>query len=252
MNKYLYNLIAAIILGLILLFSTFIVLRWYTKHGESIKVPNIEGKSFYEAISILKSNDLDYLVIDSTFVGNKPPMSVLYQNPREGKAVKTGRKVYITMNAAYPPSVKIPEIIDNSRRQAEIILSSWGINIGQLIYTPDLAKDAVLGIRYKNQDVKPGKLIPKGSTIDLILGDGIGSVITEVPPLVGLTVIEAKAVLDAVHINLGEIIADGPIRDTMSAFVYSQDPMFGSAGKLNEGNTVKLFISDTPVEFRDQ
>lgn len=156
------------------------------------------------------------------------------------------------MNAAYPPSVKIPEIIDNSRRQAEIILSSWGINIGQLIYTPDLAKDAVLGIRYKNQDVKPGKLIPKGSTIDLILGDGIGSVITEVPPLVGLTVIEAKAVLDAVHINLGEIIADGPIRDTMSAFVYSQDPMFGSAGKLNEGNTVKLFISDTPVEFRDQ
>ena len=250
MNKYILNLLYVIALSFVLLFATLSFLKWYTKHGESITVPNIEGKSFYEAINILKNNDLDYMVIDSTFDAKKPPLAILYQNPLEGAKVKTGRKIYVTMNAAYPPSVKIPTIIDNSLRQAEIILNSWGINIGQLIYIPDLAKNAVLGIKYKGEDVKPGKVIPKGSSIDLVLGDGIGSVVTEVPPLVGLTVIEAKAVLEAVHIPMGELIADGPIKDTMQAFIYNQDPMYGSLGKLNEGNTVKLFISDTPVEFK--
>jgi len=250
MKKYILNLFYVAGVSIILLFITLTILKWYTKHGESISVPNIEGKSFYEAINILKNNDLDYMVIDSTFDAKKPPLSILYQNPLEGATVKTGRKVYITMNAAYPPSVKIPEIIDNSLRQAEIILNSWGINIGQLIYIPDLAKNAVLGIRYKGEDVKPGKIIPKGSSIDLVLGDGVGSVVTEIPPLVGLTVLEAKAVLEAVHIPMGEIIADGIIQDTMRAFVYNQDPTFGSIGKLNEGNAVKIFITDTPVEFR--
>ncbi|QQR97716.1 MAG: PASTA domain-containing protein [Sphingobacteriales bacterium] len=249
MSKYFLNIFYASISGVALLFFTIFFLRWYTMHGESIKVPNIENKSFFEAKKILENNNLELFVIDSTFEPKKTPMSVLYQNPIEGADVKKGRKIYITLNAAAPPSVKIPEIIDNSRRQAEIILTSWGINIGNIIYTPDLAKEAVLGIRYKNQDVKPGKIIPKGSTIDLILGDGIGTVITEVPPLVGLTVLEAIAVLDAVHINVGEKIADGPIDDTMNAYIFNQDPMFGSVGKLNEGNSVKLYITSKPVDF---
>jgi beta-lactam-binding protein with PASTA domain len=252
MSKYFLNILYVAILSVVLLLGTMFFLKWYTMHGSSIKVPNIENKSFYEAKRILEKNKLDYIIIDSAFEAKKAPFSVLYQNPLEGADVKKGRKIYITLNAAAPPSVKIPEIIDNSRRQAEIILNSWGINIGNLIYTPDLAKDAVLGIRYKNQDVKPGKIIPKGSSIDLVLGDGIGSVITEVPPLIGLTVLEAIAVLDAVHINVGEKIADGPIKDTMNAYIFNQDPMYGSVGKLNEGNSVKLFISDTPVEFKQR
>lgn len=249
MSKYFLNVLYVGICSVVLLFITMFALKSYTLHGANTSVPNVQNMPYLEAKKVLKKHDLEIYVNDSIFEAKQPPMAVLYQNPLKGTDVKKGRKIYVTINSAAPPSVKIPEIIDNSLRQAEIILTSWGINIGNITYKPDLAKNAVLGILYKNKEVKPGKVVPKGSTIDLIVGDGIGSVITEMPPLIGLTVLEAKAVLDALHINVGEFIADGTIKDTMNAYVFNQDPAFGSFGKLKEGRTVTLYITDNPVNF---
>lgn len=234
-------------IGLILLL--IVLLNLYTMHNQSIEVPEITGKSMFDAKRVLEVHDLDYLVVDSTYDGSKPPLSVLEQNPKKGAQVKKHRKVYITLNASQPPSVKIPNIMDNSRRQAELILESWGLKIGNLIYIPDMAKDAVLGIQLKGKEVKVGTVVTKGTSIDLVLGDGFGNQVTEVPPLIGLTVLEARAVLDAVHLNLGAVEADGPVKDTLKAYIYNQDPMYGMPGQLGPGNTVKLYITDTPVDF---
>jgi hypothetical protein len=75
----------------------------------------------------------------------------------------------------------------------------------EIIFTFQIwQKKLYLGIQIDGKEVKSGKLVKKGSTpIDLVLGDGFGSQITEVPPLTDLTVIEAIAVLDAVHLNRG-------------------------------------------------
>ncbi|MCB9034957.1 MAG: PASTA domain-containing protein [Chitinophagales bacterium] len=249
MSKSLLHIVLILVTTGLLLLATNFFINWYTRHGDAIEVPNVQGMSFYDAKQVLKKHHLELRVIDSTFDKSHKPLSILYQNPLKGAKVKKDRKIYLTINSSNPPSVKIPNIIDNSRRQAELILSSWGLNIGQLIYIPDMAKDAVLGIQMNGKIVEPGKTVKKGASIDLVLGDGIGSQITEVPPLIGLTVLEAQAVLEAVHINLGNLIADGPIADTMNAYIYNQDPMYGVVGALASGNAVKLYITDTPVEF---
>ena len=225
-----------------LLLFTYFGLSWYTNHGDYVVVPGVKGKSFYEAKEELSNYDLDYSISDSTFDESKPPLSVLDQQPQKGAKVKQNRKIYLTLNASAPPSVKIPIIIDNSRRQAELILNSWGLKIGQLIYVPDMAKDAVLNIQVNGKIVKPGTIVPKGTAIDLVLGDGFGSQIAEVPPITDMTVIEARAVLEAVNLNVGQIIAAGPIEDTLSAYVYDQEPKFGLPGKLGENNSVMLYI----------
>lgn len=242
MNKISTNILAIIITGIGLILLLFWSLGWYTHHGEFVLVPNVKGKSLFEAKNTLSDYDLDYMVVDSTFDESKPPLSVLEQQPLKGAKVKENRKIYLTLNASTPPSVKIPNIIDNSRRQAEIILHNWGLKIGRYIYIPDMAKDAVLNIQMDGKIVKPETVVRKGTTIDLVLGDGFGSQVTDVPPLTDLTVLEAKAVLEAVHLNAGLLIADGTIEDTMSAYVYDQEPKFGQPGKLGEGNTVQLFI----------
>ena len=161
--------------GVALLMSTFLCLSMYTKHGEFVSVPDITGKSLYDAKNELSDFDLDYLVVDSTYDESKPPLSVLDQQPRKKARVKDGRKVYLTLNSSQPPSVKIPNIIDNSLRQAELILNSWGLKLGSLIYIPDMAKDAVLNIQVNGKIVKPGLIVPKGTIIDLVLGDGFGN-----------------------------------------------------------------------------
>lgn len=248
MNKFWVTILSIIAAAVGSLLVVFFSLGWYTNHGEFVAVPNVKGKSMFEAKQILNDYDLDYMVVDSTFDESKPPLSVLDQQPLKGAKVKENRKIYITLNAAAPPSVKVPNIIDNSRRQAELILNSWGLKVGSLIYVPDMAKDAVLNIQVNGKIIKPETMVRKGTTIDLVLGDGFGSQVTEVPPLTDLTVLEARAVLDAVHLNVGMIIADGSIDDTLNAYVYDQDPKFGQPGKLGEGNTVQLFIRQNKSE----
>lgn len=231
------------------LLFTFFTLNWYTNHGDYVVVPSVKGKSLYDAKQTLKYYNLEFAIADSTYDETKPPLSVLDQQPVKGAKVKSDRKIYLTLNAAAPPSVKIPMIIDNSKRQAELILNSWGLKLGQLIYIPDMAKDAVLNIQVNGKIVKPGILVPKGTTIDLVLGDGFGSQVAEIPPVTDMTVLEARAVLEAVHISMGLLFADGTITDTLSAYVYDQDPKFGQAGKLNAGNSVNLFIrQQAPIE----
>ena len=105
-----------------------------------------------------------------------------------------------------------------------------------------MAKDAVLNIQVNGKIVKPGSIVPKGTMIELVLGDGFGNQVAEVPPVTDLTVLEARAVLEAVHLNIGMLFADGTIEDTLSAYVYDQDPKFGQAKNLGPGNTVNLFI----------
>lgn len=248
MNKISVTIISIIGSAIGLLLLVFFSLGWYTNHGEYVTVPNIKGKSMYDAKRDLSNYDLDYMVVDSTYDESKPPLSVLDQQPRKGAKVKENRKIYITLNASSPPSVKVPNIIDNSRRQAELILNSWGLKLGNLIYVPDMAKDAVLNIQINGKIVKPGTIVSKGTMIDLVLGDGFGNQITEVPPLTDLTVLEARAVLEAVHLNVGLILADGSIEDTLNAYVYDQEPKFGQPGKLGEGNTVQLFIRQNKSE----
>lgn len=248
MKNTLITILSILAATIVLLFFAFYSLSWYTNHDEFVVVPNVKGKSMFDAKKELNNFDLDYLVVDSTYDESKPPLSVLDQQPRKGAKVKESRKVYLTLNASAPPQVKIPSIIDNSRRQAELILNSWGLKIGQYIYIPDMAKDAVLNIQINGKIVKPGLVVPKGTTIDLVLGDGFGNQITEVPPLNDLTVLEARAVLEAVHLNLGLVLADGQITDTLGAYVYDQEPKFGQPGKLGPGNTVQLFIRQNKAE----
>ena len=40
---------------------------------------------------------------------------------------------------------------------------------------PDIGKDVVRGLKFKNRKIKIGDKLPKNSTIELILGDGKGN-----------------------------------------------------------------------------
>ncbi|MCB0507708.1 MAG: PASTA domain-containing protein [Chitinophagales bacterium] len=242
MRTILLNILAIIIAGIVLLFLAFESLSWYTNHGNFVLVPTVKGKSLFEAKKILSQNDLDYIIVDSTYDESKPPLFVLDQQPLTGSKVKVNRKIYLTLNASTPPSVKLPNVIDNSKRQAEIILHNWGLKVGKYIYVPDMAKDAVLNMEINGNVVKPDDVVKKGTTIDLVLGDGFSNQVADVPPLTDLTVVEAKAVLDAVHLKLGLLIADGTITDTLSAYVYDQNPKFGQPGVFGQDDAVQLFI----------
>ena len=81
------NLIAAIVTVVTLLIIAFFSLRYYTKHGEGLNVPELKGLSLTQAITQLDELGLRY-EIDSVYIMDKPPGIVTDQDPEANTFVK--------------------------------------------------------------------------------------------------------------------------------------------------------------------
>ncbi len=227
----------------------YLILKWlnvYTKHGETISVPDLKGLEIVEAMDLLDDQGFKY-VIDSIYTDQAEPNTVYEQEPEANALVKENRTIYLTIVSGSAPTVKLPDLIDVSLREAQAILESYGIKVGKLIYKPDLAQNAVLGIQYKGRDVQKGYVISKGDVVDLILGDGYGNLKVAIPNLVGLSYDEALFVLQGSKLILGAVIFDGMSNDTLNSIVYKQSPEPStdtSANKISQGETIDIYLKE--------
>ena len=171
---FLIQLILAVALFVILCFVTLQWLDSTTNHDQRIVVPSLSKKTLDEVKQILEEKELRYEVQDSAnFDPAYPRYSVIEQNPAAGNSVKENRKIYVTLNPSGYRKIEIPQdVIQKTRRQVEPKLLALGFKIGKITYIDHLGKDEVRSIRYKNQSVKSGELLPKTSTLDLVLGNG--------------------------------------------------------------------------------
>jgi beta-lactam-binding protein with PASTA domain len=148
-------------------------LTFTTDHGHEIAVPDLRKLTEEQVEDKLDELDLDYELLDSVdFRGDYPKYSVVEQDPMPGTKVKVGRKVYIKINSSGFSSVRIPDLIDKTYREAVPTLKALGLEEGTITYVPNLGKDMVLEMRYKGRNLKVGDRVLKASKIDLVLGDG--------------------------------------------------------------------------------
>jgi beta-lactam-binding protein with PASTA domain len=148
-------------------------LTFTTDHGHEITVPDLRKLTEEQVEDKLDELDLDYELLDSVdFRGDYPKYSVVEQDPMPGTKVKVGRKVYIKINSSGFSSVRIPDLIDKTYREAVPTLKALGLEEGTITYVPNLGKDMVLEMRYKGRNLKVGDRVLKASKIDLVLGDG--------------------------------------------------------------------------------
>jgi beta-lactam-binding protein with PASTA domain len=148
-------------------------LTFTTDHGHEITVPDLRKLTEEQVEDKLDELDLDYELLDSVdFRGDFPKYSVVEQDPMPGTKVKVGRKVYIKINSSGFSSVRIPDLIEKTYREAVPTLKALGLEEGTITYVPNLGKDMVLEMRYKGRNLKVGDRVLKASKIDLVLGDG--------------------------------------------------------------------------------
>jgi beta-lactam-binding protein with PASTA domain len=155
-------------------------LTFTTDHGHEITVPDLRKLTVEQVEEKLDELDLDYVLLDSVdFRSEFPKFSVVEQDPVPGAKVKEGRKVYIKINASGFSSVKIPDLIEKTYREAVPTLKALGLEEGTITYIPNLGKDMVLEMRYKGRNLRVGDRVLKSSKIDLVLGDGKASYVDE-------------------------------------------------------------------------
>lgn len=233
-----------IICLLIILFLGFffVYLPWSTNHGETITVPNLKGMTTEELEDFLDDRNLRYEISDCTFVAGAAPLSVLSQYPQSGAKVKEGRKIYLTITALHAPQIKMPDLTGMSVRSAEQLLKSFGLLMGELSYRNDLRENTVIGQLIGGNEIKKDALVPKGSKINLVVGDGLGNVEMEIPDLVGKTLEEAKLILAGSNLNFTVIQYD-PAAVEPPGTIIRQNPASGEGGKIRVGDIIDLWVA---------
>lgn len=148
-------------------------LDFTTNHGQEITVPDLARMTTVQAEEKLDELELEYVVLDTVdFRKDFPKYSIVEQDPAAGSKVKQERKIYLKLNSGGFTSVKMPDLIEKTLRQAEPSLKAVGLEIGKLEYVPYLGKDMVLKMKLDGKELKPGDKVMKSSKIDLVLGDG--------------------------------------------------------------------------------
>ena len=86
------------------------------------------------------------------------------------------------------------------------ILRNNGLVPGKITYRPDLAENAVLEAKINGAKIIKGDSVYKGSTVDIVVGDGRGTTRFLMPELKGLTVEEAEYTILGSGLVIGPLI----------------------------------------------
>ncbi|AHJ98452.1 PASTA domain-containing protein [Hymenobacter swuensis] len=230
----------------------YVYLPITTNHGETIVVPKVTGMNQADLENYLDERDLAYFVDDSTYDASIKPGTVLTQEPKAGEKVKEGRKIYVSVSMKNPPVIKMPKLTDGSVKNAQMILKSYDLVVGQLKFVPNIQKDAVLKQLVNGKEIAAGAAITKGTRVDLEVGDGLGNQEFPVPNLVNMPADEAKILLVGQGLQVGEIFYQEPEDGQTEGTVVKQRPVPGPGTTIRMGQLVDLWVAGSePVKAVD-
>ena len=181
--------------------SGYFTLRFIIKSEDTVAVPELVGKDVVYALDILTDLGLNIKVSGFEYGSDVPKNHVAYQEPGPGSEVKKDRDVRIIISKG-PKTLVVPNLVGMDIRQAYIIMEENGLSRGVLsrTFSEQAATDEVI-----SQAPRPGTVVTRGDSMDLLASLGRRSVTYEMPYLHGLALDDAILVLEGAHLGLGRI-----------------------------------------------
>jgi len=177
-NPFVFNLLVAGVITLVLLGGVMFWLSSYTRHNEAVVVPDVRGLKVEEAAEYFDRSNLRYNVIDSVFSNDVPAGAIVEMIPEAGAKVKDGRIVFITINASTTQMAPMPNVQDLSFRQAQALLEATGFNSVEIEYVPGDYKDLVVGVEHRGRMLNSGEKVSLKAALVLKVSNGEGEMLT--------------------------------------------------------------------------
>lgn len=247
------NVLAAVVVVVVICWVVFWRLGAYTRHGESIEVPDLSGMLVSEAELILKDCNLGYEIIDSVYINSMNGGEITEQSPIAGTKVKKNRKVYIVVNSKNRRMINVPYLVGESRRKVQSNLRTLGFNVDSVRYEPYEFNDEVLALMHGEETLNVGARVPEGDQIILVVGQNDMSMEVLVPSFIGMTLPEVRRVLEENHLAFGAAHFDElPIdaTDSLKFRVYHQNPDAGLS--VYGGKTMEFKLSKATKETDEE
>ena len=211
----------------VVLLGTFFLLRWYSQPSAEREVPTLEGMTKMEAQESLEALGLEAVWQDSIYSSTGKPGAVVEQHPPAGSSVKAGRKILLTTFRITPPSEGIGVEEGQDAKLAERLLTTRGF---------------AMTVKEEANSLLAGKVIRVEHAGKAVASDAKD---VRVPWLMGLSLKDAKGVLNRRNLALGHVgYADDIITalDTSLAVVVSQDATPAEVPYVNEGSAIDLYL----------
>lgn len=208
--KILLHLTIVVVLGTLITLLFFnVYLPSKTNHGETITVPNVVGIHYDDLNEYLVNRKLRFEITeDSSYSADYQPLEVLMQFPLPDSKVKEGRKIYLTLNTKKPPKIRMPNLVDASIKNAQIVLKSYDLKFGEIEYIPDEIFGTVLKQKIDGREVLANEMVPKGSVIDIVSGNGLGVITLLSPNLIELEAEDAQIAIVGSGLQVGSVKYD--------------------------------------------
>jgi len=245
-KKFIFNLIAIGIVWLIVIFGTKFYLSSHTNFGEKIEVPSFYKIHMDDLDVFLSSKDISYEIVDSVYQDNWPKGTVCWQHPKPtdstGEFVKSNRVIQLSVVPMNPKMILVPNVTEKSKRMAENQLESLGLRT-KVSYEPSSAGSGfVLNQKINGKKFVEGTKLQKGSVVEIVVARGGAGEATNLPNLVGLTIIQANERLTnltlSLHIECATCLSQDEIDN---AVITSQSPNGGEQNSVAAGTTVTVW-----------
>jgi UDP-N-acetylmuramate--alanine ligase len=235
------------------LFASFFLMKWslslYTRHGESLQIPDFTGMEYNDAVKRAKKQDFRLVAIDSFFDSKKIPNTIFQQDPKPFQKAKEGRTIYVSKYRIQPDSVLLPSLISAGYNYDQYKVKLKRLDIKSVVkerqFNRDYEENSILyfyhnGKKITDELLRRGVKIPKGATLEFVVTERITNEVL-IPNLVCKRYDAATFLIISSNLELGQIFGD--IANKENTYIYRQEPAYVPGRMISKGQTVDLYLS---------
>lgn len=204
-------------------------------HGKEVRVPDVGGLGYEAAETRLAEVGLEGRKVNERVSPEWRAGVVLDQDPKPGFSTREGRIVGLVVSLGRG-EVAVPDVIGESFRHAEIILTREGIAIGHVARQyADVPIDEVLRV-----SPVPGSEVVVGRAVDLLLSTGPSPEAYVMPDFRGADPDQVARALRRLGYIVDVVYPVGAI--SLRGRVISHSPPSGH--RLETGDEVKIMVGE--------
>ena len=207
--------------------------------GEHVTVPDITGVPITEAALMLAEQGLEMGKQAQVPHATAPVYQVITQRPEPGRVVRSGRKVYptVSMGADFQTA---PDLRRISLEDARKTLTSSRFTIATVARIPsEMPRDTVLA-----QDPGPGRGIPSGGAVHLLVSGGHGEAGNFMPDIRGMKIEDMEKMMAPYGVQL--IKQESDQSEAEEGVVLDQEPAPDTM--IYQGQAVTYFVKSSATE----
>jgi eukaryotic-like serine/threonine-protein kinase len=233
-----YGLVPILILMALIGIVDQVVMPLVTRQGSDFPLPEFTGQKVIDIDVKVQDLNLAYEVAGEEYAPGQEKGTIVRQFPVAGTQVKPGRVIRLVLSKGQQ-IVAVPQVAGKSVRQAVLDLETAGLKLGEIAWAfSDTIPEKVVVFSYP----AAGTQVSLESSVNLMVNRGRASDIVYMPKIVGLTLVEAKKLMEGKGLKIGKIDYRKD-NDFLPETVLEQSEVEGA--ELMIGAEVNIVLSKT-------